>query len=350
MAFRINGVDVKVSDSEKLNGATESATATANTIAKRDASGRIKAAAAVASDDVVIKSQLDAVGPTSPFTEYENGTLAYQLFTSSGTFTVPAGVTKLYVAVIGGGGAGGGATSGSRGGRAGGCGGLAKGFVSISSGQSVVVTVGTGGVGSTGTGTAGGASSFGAYMSATGGSGGAANVVHSWSVSTTGGVGSGGEINFVGTSTSSLIRRDCGSGKSSYTVRSYHAYFPNVFSHVFDALSPPPAPSAGGGVCPTITSITSISSQTHLQVPSAGTVGSFFYPRDALSDISLRVRAGTLLDDPISAKYDRLTDGDISGVTFTNTYGVGGTGGYRASSNRSGGAGRPGVVLVVWEK
>jgi hypothetical protein len=60
MAFRINGVDVKVSDSEKLNGATESATATANSIAKRDANGRMKAAAAVAADDVVVKSQLDS--------------------------------------------------------------------------------------------------------------------------------------------------------------------------------------------------------------------------------------------------------------------------------------------------
>jgi hypothetical protein len=60
MAFRINGVDVKVSDSEKLNGATESATATDNTIAKRDSSGRLEAAAGVAENDLVNFGQFGA--------------------------------------------------------------------------------------------------------------------------------------------------------------------------------------------------------------------------------------------------------------------------------------------------
>jgi hypothetical protein len=65
MAFQFNGVDVVVSDSEKLNGAAESTSATANTIVKRDASGRITAVAASADGDVVIKSQLPGVATST---------------------------------------------------------------------------------------------------------------------------------------------------------------------------------------------------------------------------------------------------------------------------------------------
>lgn len=63
-----------------------------------------------------------------------------QAFTSSGTFTVPAGVTRLLVTVVGGGGTGG--CLPGCGGGTGGNGGLAEGVVSVTPGQSIGVTVG----------------------------------------------------------------------------------------------------------------------------------------------------------------------------------------------------------------
>jgi len=84
-----------------------------------------------------------------------------QLFTSSGTFTVPAGVTKLKIICIGG---GGGAASD---GKPGGFGGYAEGYYTVTSGSSYSVTVGGGG----GAGSNGGTSSFSSLISATGGSG-----------------------------------------------------------------------------------------------------------------------------------------------------------------------------------
>lgn len=80
-----------------------------------------------------------------------------QVFTSSGTFTVPAGITKVKATVIGGGGGGG-------------------------------AFDGTGGTGGT--------SSFGSFCSATGGTGG--GPANSGQVPGVGGSGSGGNINFTG--------------------------------------------------------------------------------------------------------------------------------------------------------
>lgn len=88
----------------------------------------------------------------------------FQLFTASGTFTKPVGVSKVRVTVVGGG------AGGSNG--SGGWGGFAVAEVDISA--NVTVTVGAGGAGSGGggvPGTAGGASSFGSAVSATGGTG-----------------------------------------------------------------------------------------------------------------------------------------------------------------------------------
>ena len=72
---------------------------------------------------------------------------AYQTFTSSGTFTVPSGLTTVDVLVVAGGGGAGSVHSGG-----GGAGGLIyrPGF-SVTPGATVTVTVGDGGTGSTGT-------------------------------------------------------------------------------------------------------------------------------------------------------------------------------------------------------
>lgn len=92
----------------------------------------------------------------------------YQLFTSSGTFTVPAGISTVKVTCIGGGGGGSQQWISN-----GGAGGVAVGVYSVTPGGTVAVTVGGGGAAvANGTAAAGSTSSFGALCSATGGSAG----------------------------------------------------------------------------------------------------------------------------------------------------------------------------------
>lgn len=122
-------------------------------------------------------SWTSAAAPVSGFSNI-------QVFTSSGTFTVPAGVTKAKVTVVGGGGSTTSNISASSGG--GGGGGTAIEIVSgLTPGGTVSVTVGS----------AGGTSSFGAYCSATGGGDGVVT-----NVSGAGGVGTGGDLNLTGMS------------------------------------------------------------------------------------------------------------------------------------------------------
>ena len=118
-----------------------------------------------------------------------------QVFTSSGTFTIPSGITKVKVTVVGGGGGGGG-SDGNINGSGGGGGGAAIEIISgLTPGGTVSVTVGAGGTGvSNGAGNTGGTSSFGAYCSATGGSGSGAQA----NLAGSGGVGSGGNLNIAG--------------------------------------------------------------------------------------------------------------------------------------------------------
>ena len=101
-----------------------------------------------------------------------------QTFTSSGTFTVPAGVTTVQVEAWGGGGAGGGVASGifppTRAGGGGGGGAYAKNSsVTVIPGSTITVTVGAGGAGVGGAdGNNGGSSSFGGLVTVSGGLGG----------------------------------------------------------------------------------------------------------------------------------------------------------------------------------
>jgi hypothetical protein len=87
-----------------------------------------------------------------------------QLFTSSGTWVAPSGVTRVRATVIGGG--GGGINSSSF---VGGRGGIAVGEYTVTPGTSYTITVGTGGTGNNTTPTAGTTSSFSSFCSATGG-------------------------------------------------------------------------------------------------------------------------------------------------------------------------------------
>lgn len=95
----------------------------------------------------------------------------FEIFSSSGTFTVPPGVTSVRVLAIGGGGGG---ANGHQGG--GGSGYVSTGTFAVSPGQNIAVTVGQGGDGADQRNdnnivglTSGTSSSFGAFLTANGG-------------------------------------------------------------------------------------------------------------------------------------------------------------------------------------
>lgn len=108
------------------------------------------------------KTKLNALSTSLP-------SLNHALFTSSGSWTVPAGVTRVRATVVGGG--GGGVSNGSENTAPGGLGGVAYGEYTVTPGASITVTVGAGGAAGilVASSSAGGSSSFGAFASATGG-------------------------------------------------------------------------------------------------------------------------------------------------------------------------------------
>jgi hypothetical protein len=144
--------------------------------------------------------------PTSPALQFKLPSLRpgfsqLQTFTGSGIFTVPIGVTRLRTTVIGGGGSGG--THSNLPGGGGGSGATGIRIISgLTPGTAVTVTVGAAGVapsgGATGAGGNGGTSSFGAYVSATGGFGGGGGSVSTTTGGGGGGTSVGGDINFAG--------------------------------------------------------------------------------------------------------------------------------------------------------
>ncbi|SCW78390.1 MULTISPECIES: phage tail protein [unclassified Pseudomonas] len=126
---------------------------------------------------------------------------ATQTYKSAGVFTwtVPAGVKKVWVTVIGGGGGGGRAGVSGAGSGGGGGGGWAQKLVDLSSVTSVTVTIGAGGAGATlegASGDTGATSSFGSYLSATGGFGGMGSAPSGHANGPgSGGLGTGGDFN-----------------------------------------------------------------------------------------------------------------------------------------------------------
>jgi len=114
------------------------------------------------------------------------------VFTGTSTYTPSAGVTKILVRLVGGGGAGSGVGEG------GGAGGFAERILDVAGVSNVNVTIGQGSEASTQYSSAaggGGTTSFGSYLSATGGHGGNQDHRHCGGV---GGVGSGGDMNLYG--------------------------------------------------------------------------------------------------------------------------------------------------------
>lgn len=115
-----------------------------------------------------------------------------QRFTSSGsgTFTVPSGVTKVWVSMAGGGGGGGGGGVAYHAGAGGGGGSILAQEINVAPGASINIMVGAGGLSGNikGDGGLGGASLFGNYI-AYGGEGGLAGTLDDNGVG-----GSGGEV------------------------------------------------------------------------------------------------------------------------------------------------------------
>jgi hypothetical protein len=155
----------------------------------------------------------------APFLTYKlpslrPGYATMQVFTSSGTFVVPNGVTAVRVTATGGGGGGGYHSSMPSAG--GGAGGQAIGVVSgLTGGQAIAVTVGGGGgsLASPGVGNAGGTSSFGAYVTAQGGNGGGGGTSVTFALA--GGLGGnsyGGQVNITGSMGSDCIVVACRGG------------------------------------------------------------------------------------------------------------------------------------------
>ena len=137
-------------------------------------------------DGVAVNGVLQSATPTDL-----GSLISIQSFIATTTYTAPAGTTRVMVQLVGGGG-------GSAGyGESGGGGGFAEGIFQMAAGTSVTVTVGGGGagVGYYAVASQGGTTSFGSYISATGGQGANQYVQHGGGG---GGLGSGGQTNLYG--------------------------------------------------------------------------------------------------------------------------------------------------------
>jgi hypothetical protein len=154
-----------------------------------------------------------------------------QQFIASANFTVPADVYRVRARVWGGGGGGGGSAGSGGAGSGGGGGGYAEGIVSVTPGQIIPVTVGAagaGGISAPSNGNNGGNSSFGGYVSASGGGMGyAGNGGLQTSLAGVGGSGTGsfavsgssaGIAFLVGTSPAGGIGGSAGMGSGSPTI------------------------------------------------------------------------------------------------------------------------------------
>lgn len=119
------------------------------------------------------------------------GGIAAQTFTSSGTFTIPSGVTAIKMTIVGGGGAGGSGAAGPAGGGGGG-GAAIKFLTGLTPGNTLTVTVGAAGGTSS---VASGTQSI-TTVSATGGAAGGPG--STGGASAAGGIGSSGDMNIGG--------------------------------------------------------------------------------------------------------------------------------------------------------
>jgi hypothetical protein len=158
------GTIVGITDLAVADGGTGVSTLTANAVVLGNGTSAVQTVAPSTSGNLLTSNGTTWVSSSQ---KVLNGG---QVFTSSGTFTIPANVTSVKVTVVGGGGGGRPATNNGVNfinGQGGGGGAVAIKYVSgLTSGTGVSVTVGAGG----GSNATGGTSSFGTHCSATGGS------------------------------------------------------------------------------------------------------------------------------------------------------------------------------------
>lgn len=164
--------------------------------------------------------------PTAPFVNWKLPVLrpgfasGVQTFVGNGAFSVPAGVTQIEVEVWGGGSGSYASTPGFPSGGGSGGGYARKRVTGLVAGQAIPVTIGTGGsAGLAGLGnaaSAGGTSSFGIYVSATGGSlNPLASVGDPRNGATPSGIGIGGDVNLAGSAGQAGVLNQGGLGGGS---------------------------------------------------------------------------------------------------------------------------------------
>ena len=175
------------------NGGTGAATLTANNVVLGNGTSAVQFVAPSTSGNVLTSN-----GTTWTSAAGYAG-VAATVFTANGTFTIPTGITRIKMTIVGGGGGGGSGTGGCCGkpGSGGGGGGAAiKWLTGLTPGNTLAVTVGAAGAINGGTGgtssVASGTQSI-TTVSATGGSGGANNAIGG-----AGGLGSSGDLNIGG--------------------------------------------------------------------------------------------------------------------------------------------------------
>ena len=175
------------------NGGTGAASLAANNVLLGNGTSPVQTVAPGTAGNLLTSNGTTWVS-TVPSSVY-SGTSA-QIFTSSGTFTIPAGITSVKATVLGGGGAGGNASGGSyyltSGGAAGGL--ATKYFTGLTPGNTLSVTVGgAGGTSSVASGT-----ETITTVSATGGGNGSQVTSGSTPPTPSGGSASGGSLNTPG--------------------------------------------------------------------------------------------------------------------------------------------------------
>jgi len=163
-----------------------------------------------------------SVAPTSPVLSWKLPFLrpgfgsGVQSFTTSGNFVVPPGVTQVEVELWGGGSGTFASVAGTPSGGGSGGGYARKRVVGLNPGQQITVTVGSGGSGGAVGGaapTAGGTSSFGSFVSATGGSlNYLATTASPQNGATPPGVGVGGDVNLNGSAGQAAMANQGGMG------------------------------------------------------------------------------------------------------------------------------------------
>jgi hypothetical protein len=180
-------------------GGTGATSLTANAVLVGNGTSAVSGIAAGASGNLLTSNGTSWASASPPASGFSN----LVVFSASGTFTIPAGITKIKATIVGGGGSGGGANGVVAGGGGAGGGAAIKILSGLTSGNTLSVTIGAGGTGTSSAGNSGGTTSLASgtqtisTVSATGGAGGSGHTFSNTEGSL-GGVGSGGDLNIRG--------------------------------------------------------------------------------------------------------------------------------------------------------